>query len=280
MRKAFISLLVLIFFSDSLRAQIIQLVTHGAILAGRAIGAKKEMPVFKSVKFDSGYSVIGIAPDAGSALLFKDYCFIVNSLDNLKLLKKNWIASGLSKSVPDQPLFKIYALKNHEIKQEWNVFPSDSAIYTSDDYFKFDISLLRKLASKFPLEYDVKIDSFNNREEFAIFKEASIQKDSFLFVIDPIAGFEGNFPVKVEKSDKIESFQDAVNELDKYCSRVTGKSKYSINTKNNVTSFNSDNQVVFIIKSDKQFYDKYNSDRFIKGKWTNELVFSTSYWKK
>ncbi|MFT3934060.1 MAG: hypothetical protein QM726_10625 [Chitinophagaceae bacterium] len=238
---------------------------------------KRKEHFLKKVSFGDGFSMLGLVPDADTTTVFRSLCFEIDSAAQYKLIQKEWYGWDKPDSLSDQHIYRLYIIKDHEIKKEWNVFPAVALIYHNYEYYSFDTALLRTAAIKYPLNYTVKVDSFSSNEAFLQFKTAAKNNPSFLFLKDPAKVYEGSFEVSVNLSEKIATNEDAGKALMAYCAQAAKKSRFGVfhgtDDAGNLKVAN------FIVKTDKEFYNRFEFTTSTKGLWKPELLIVKSYWR-
>ena len=240
---------------------------------------RNKIKLFKSYSFNDGSILVGIKDRPDTSAADNSLSFIVDNPTELKQVKKDWVFKKTTSFTYDEAPFRVYLLKDKEVKRYWYVLPGKKGIITEDGLFVFDTTLLKNLSSKNHLSYRLQTDSFSTKSDFLAFKGKAKTSSSFLFLDEPNMSFEGSFEVAISFGPGLDSAEKTNEKLYAVCNKVIGKKSFSVFLKPVDKDTDSSKGIKYIIRSAKAGYDAFTDPQFAKGEWTPNVLIVKSYWK-
>src|SRR5581483_7988365 len=166
--------------------------------------ATKPVKLFKSYKFDTGDAIIGIGLPDSLGHRNEQFNFIINNINDLNEFKESWFFKNGTNPETGKETFRIYYVRNKEMKNEWVVAPELHAIVTGEGAFSFNSSMLSALHAKSPVTYSTRLNALESKNDLLRFCDSVKTIPSLLFVVAPDALYEGSFEITIKPGSTLQ----------------------------------------------------------------------------
>ncbi len=237
--------------------------------------------LFQKYKFDSSYKVIGVSSyNPEKTVYYKELSFYVFNLADLNTLKSS-IKYGKpieNPTVGDNDL-SIYIVKGKEIQNdEIYIDPEYSTINIDGDYYEFDISQLKSLNKKYPVNYNFSWTTFKSEKEFRNYISTNIPKKNFLCYQDNTLEFGGICDILIDRNVSCTTGRQGINIIkQKLLDLGYRENDFLVGYR---PTFDESKQFKLTLHATKDKYDKLNGDSIKKSKWMPNDFEILSYWLK
>ncbi|MBW7675879.1 hypothetical protein [Chryseobacterium chendengshani] len=226
--------------------------------------------LFESIKNENPDSlkIIGMYYNWDENKIYEKYNFYITDKKTIDSLISNIYYHESTKNIFEHNNFSIIVTKNNQILDRWSVSPKFENINIKGQSHKFDISILGKLAKKFPFKYNWYKQEFKNREDFEKFYSSKINEKSTLFIYKPNFIYDGSFEIQFSKNETF-IHPKAIDEyLRPKLEKIAKDEKFSISYI--LTEFNMKNrdQYTMTVSGSKNLFNKLKEKQGIKGNWT------------
>jgi hypothetical protein len=237
----------------------------------------------KKIIFDSSYCVIGIGQSwSNQTKSFENLSFIINTPEDLALLKKDWV---IKKQVPvvqiEKGGFSIFTTKKKLLTQSGVelIFLEQEIIKAQNSWYKFDISKLKKLHDEHPLEYHIQTFSFDTHLQYAFFYDSVIRRPDLLFLLEPSFMYEGRFVISFEVTPELSNPIWALHIVNEELSAKFSKNSFRAYSVVEQSVYKNINRIDIKVESSKDVYNNCKSKLGTKGEWKPALVETTVYFR-
>jgi hypothetical protein len=256
----------------SLKSQIVIPLGTIADISGVTIVPKK---LFKSYKFDTATTIIGIDLTDSTSGRAGKFSFIIDNAQDLAEVKKKWVLyNGIGAKV-DRELFQVILTRHKLVESSWILFPKMESLSTKDGLFKFDTSILIELHKKSPLVHSTRTDSIKSKSDYLSFYDSVSAKPSFLFLIEPDIVCDGSFEVTL-KADSHILPEEVSERIINSCNRTKPATAFKVYVKPNDRTAN---RKTYIVKGDQSLFTQFSNSEMEKANWKPETYVIKSYWR-
>ena len=223
------------------------------------------------VNFDQGTILVGMASDYNQDKTYDKYNFYIDNVQKINGIRLE-LEHGyeLSNKVTDQNHFMIYAIKDRKIVDQWLVNPRLHNVFNNGIAYSYDADKLKRIAEKFPFEYEVERRTYQNEKEYKK-NLKTLNLDSSIFLLyEPNFEFEGTFEVSIKKDEKFTNATEAEVYLRDLSKKLTKKNvviSYALNEEN----LRNPSQMTMIVAGPKVLFDKMNLEGHTKSEWKPEI---------
>ena len=176
----------------------------------------------------------------------------------------------------------IYILKGKEVQPiQVMINPRYQNVNTDVlgefNYYFFDTTQLKNANKKYPISYKAKWLTLDTKEEFDSFIQSHLFDTTLLCYEDNTLEYEGSTIIYIKKDKEINTAPKGEKLIENAFKKLTpNEDDYSIGLlfdEGNVSQYK------FEIECSKELFDKLNSVKFQKGKWTQNKFELLTYWR-
>jgi hypothetical protein len=235
----------------------------------------QKVAFFENVEFDSSTSIVCFPSKSNP----EQYSFIINTQADFNQLKKDWVFEKKDFGKKPDNSLSIYVVKNKNGEWIGTIYPGINKITSIRASYEFDNARLISAAKKHPFHFQVKHETFNNRDEYLKQYNKAVLEKNYLFSVGP-GRWDGTFKIIIPSSDSINTPVAAIHALESKFKTFTDSANYDLGYE--LRDDNMDYKKSFKITVDclQSVYDNYNDPVFKKTDWKPNPMFMNSFWKK
>ncbi len=143
--------------------------------------AKAQVSFFEEVIFDSATSIVCFSSAANP----EQYSFLINTIADFNQLKKDWVFVKKDFGNKPQNSLSIYVIKNKEGTWLGTIYPDINKITSVEASYLFEKAKLISLSKKHPFKFNIKRETFRNRQDFLNQYNKARSEKNYLFSFGP-----------------------------------------------------------------------------------------------
>ena len=146
----------------------------------------QKVAFFENVEFDSSTSIVCFPSKSNP----EQYSFIINTQTDFNQLKKDWVFEKKDFGKKPDNSLNIYVVNNKNGEWIGSIYPGINKITSVRASYVFDNARLVSTAKKHPFHFQVKHETFENRDEYLTRYNKAIMEKNYLFLLDRADGME------------------------------------------------------------------------------------------
>lgn len=230
----------------------------------------QEKYLFDTTRIDSTTKLIGRYPQYDKQKTYKQYNFIITDPEIIKSIVTEMSLEDEAENVIEDPDFRITIIQNFKEVKTWIISPGLKNVRANGSSYKFDISILEKLASKYPFDYKFTKVPFKNKLDYEQYLNKQKKDTTYLFDYAPDFKFEGSFEITFPRNEKFSSQKAVRDYLTPLIDKIAIKEEYQIIYFPNLKS-NDQTQYTITIEGSKRIFDKLQLGNGKKQNWKATL---------
>ncbi|MBO9618409.1 MAG: hypothetical protein J7539_05170 [Niabella sp.] len=237
------------------------------MIAG-GISSAQEQLLFDQRLTKETIKLIGMYPQYDENRTYEKYNFFITDKKVIDSLIKTVKYGARTEKILEQNDFSIIVTKNNKVIDRWSISPRFSNINTDGSPNVFDISILEKLARRFPMRYNYYRKIFSSPEQYKRFEDSMLLRDNILFIYEPDFKYEGSFEVEFPKNAEFPNAGPAIEYINKKLGKQIDKSKFSAAFPLTEYNLRNQNQITLIVNAPEWVFKGFKDDKVLKKTWT------------
>lgn len=239
----------------------------------------------KILKFDKlintdSVKIIGMYPKWDKNKIYKKYNFLITDKKVIDSLIESVEYGDTTKNEWEQNNFTILLTRANKEFYRISISPALHNVHMKGKSYKFDVSILGKLAKKYPLTYKWYEQEFKNEQEFNKFNTEILKQEKTLYVSKPTFLYEGSFELQFPKNETFSSPRAIDHYLRPQIEKLVNGKEFSISYVANEFNLKNRDQYTMTIDGPYILFRELKDKNSKKGEWIPAKFIATVYEKE
>lgn len=238
--------------------------------------------LLKSEKITTTDSVkiIGMYPKWDKNKTYEKFNFFITDKKIVDSLLESVEYGAITQNESERNNFSIILTKANKKFHHVSISPALHNAHINGKTYKFDNSILEKLAEKYPLTYKWYDKEFKNEQEFNMFNSEILKQEKTLYVDKPTFIYEGSFELQFPKNDTF-LHPKAINDyLKPQIEKIANDKKFGISYVANEFNLKNRDQFTMTISGPYSLFKELKDKNSKKGEWVPAKFIATVYEKE
>ncbi|MCF2218858.1 hypothetical protein H9Q08_06050 [Chryseobacterium sp. PS-8] len=224
--------------------------------------------------------IIGMYPKWDKNKTYEKYNFLITDKKVVDSLIESVEYGDNTKNEWEQNTFSIILTKGNKEVRRVSISPALHHAHTNGESYKFDVSILEKLAQKYPLRYKWYEKEFKDEQQFNQFNSEILKQEKTLYVSKPTFIYEGSFELQFPKNEKFLHPKAIDDYLRPQIEKIVNGKKFSISYIANEFNLKNKDQYTMTINGPYTLFKDLKDKNSKKGEWIPEKFIAVIYEKE
>nr|WP_315034388.1 hypothetical protein [uncultured Chryseobacterium sp.] len=224
--------------------------------------------------------IIGMYPEWDKNKTYEKFNFLITDKKVVDSLIESVEYGNNTENELEHNNFYIILTKANKVFHRVSISPALHNSNINGKSYKFDVSILEKLAKRYPLTYKWNEKEFKNETEFNKFNSEILKQEKTLYVSKPTFLYEGSFELQFPKNDTFLHPRAIDHYLRPQIEKIVQGKEFSISYVANEFNLKNRDQYTMTINGPYTLFKELKDKNSKKGEWVPAKFIATIYEKE